>query len=92
MSTSSIEKYFHKPKSIEMIINTATIIVDTNVLLSAYQWKETSFKEVLDVLLKAAHNDRLKIPKHVLDEFIDQRPKLIKNMLDRINTDVYSKI
>jgi hypothetical protein len=87
-----MEKFFFTPKSIDEIIGSATIVVDTNVLLSAYQWKEASFKEVLDVLTKAANNDRLKIPMHVLEEFIDQRPKLIQSALERLNTDIYSKI
>lgn len=87
-----MQKYFFTPRLLEEIINTATIVVDTNVLLSAYQWKEAAFKEVLEVLKRASKNNRLKIPAHVLEEFMDQRPKLIQGAIERINTDIYSKI
>ncbi|KJB84637.1 hypothetical protein AZ66_29790 [Paenibacillus sp. E194] len=92
MTKKGLEKYFFAPKSLEEIIGTATIVVDTNVLLSAYQWKEAAFKEVLLALKSAAENDRLRIPMHVLEEFMDQRPKLIQGAIERINTDIYSKI
>ncbi len=87
-----MQKYFFTPRLMEEIINTATIVVDTTVLLSAYQWKEAAFKEVLEVLKRASENKRLKIPAHVLEEFMDQRPKLIQGAIERINTDIYSKI
>lgn len=92
MMNKEMKKFFFKPKSLEGIIGNATIVVDTNVLLSAYQWKEASFKEVLHVLKRTAEADRLRIPMHVLEEFMDQRPKLIQSALERINTDIYSKI
>lgn len=92
MTKEEMEKYFFSQKSVEEIVDTATIVVDTNVLLSAYQWKEAAFREVLDVLMRASKVGRLKIPFHVLEEFMDQRPKLITAAIDRINTDIYSKI
>ncbi|MNW41193.1 hypothetical protein D3C74_183230 [compost metagenome] len=92
MDKEGMQKYFFTPRLLEEIINTATIVVDTNVLLSAYQWKEAAFKEVLEVLKRASKNNRLKIPAHVLEEFMDQRPKLIQGAIERINTDIYSKI
>ncbi len=92
MTKDEMEKYFFSQKSIEEIVDTATIVVDTNVLLSAYQWKEAAFREVLEVLMQASKAGRLKIPFHVLEEFMDQRPKLITAAIDRINTDIYSKI
>lgn len=84
--------HFFQPKPVEEILDTATIVVDTNVLLSAYQWKEALFTEVLQVLEKSSSEGRLKIPMHVIEEFMDQRPKMILAVIDRINTDIFTKL
>ncbi|MFB4326421.1 PIN-like domain-containing protein [Priestia sp. BR_2] len=88
----SLDKYFFKPKEPKEIINTAYIVVDTSVLLSAYQWKEVTFKEMLRILNEISSEKRLKIPYQVFKEFTDQRPRKIKETIEKLNTQIYSKI
>lgn len=74
--------YFHQTKPISDLITNATIVVDTNVLLSAYQWRDVTVQEVLKVLKQLSDQDRLRIPLQVIKEFSDNRPKQI---ITRIN-------
>ncbi|XOJ00879.1 PIN-like domain-containing protein [Paenibacillus polymyxa] len=80
----NIEKFFFKPKSLEEIIHTANVVFDTNALLSAYQWKDVVFHEVLEALNKLSDTNRLKIPAQVFKEFIHQRPLKISEAIDQI--------
>jgi len=86
-----IGKHFFKPKSLQELKQTATVVIDTNVLLSAYQWKEVTLLEVKETLEKLAGIYRLKIPSHVVKEFMDQRPKRIVETIKKIETDLLSK-
>lgn len=81
----NIEKYFFKPKRVDEIIHTANIVFDTNALLSAYQWKEVVFHEVLKVLQKLSDEDKLKIPPQVFKEFIHQRPLRIAEAIEKVD-------
>ncbi|MDM5277093.1 PIN-like domain-containing protein [Paenibacillus silvae] len=87
----SIDKHFFKPKSLEELKKTATVVVDTNVLLAAYQWKEVTLIEVKDTLSNLSNVHRLKIPSHVVKEFMDQRPKKIVEMNQKIERELLSK-
>ncbi|WP_127544914.1 PIN-like domain-containing protein [Paenibacillus amylolyticus] len=82
--SGSIEKFFFKPKPIEEIVNTAKVVFDTNALLSAYQWKDVVFHEVLEALSKLSGANRLKIPPQVFKEFIHQRPLKITEAIEKI--------
>ena len=86
-----IGKHFFKPKSVQELKGTATVVIDTNVLLSAYQWKEVTLLEVKETLEKLESIYRLKIPSHVVKEFMDQRPKRIVENIKKIETDLLSK-
>jgi predicted nucleic acid-binding protein len=75
------EKYFFQPKSINDILENAAVFIDTNVLLSAYQWREVTVKEVINVLKILNDEGRLKIPLQVIKEFARNRPKeIVKRM------------
>ncbi|MDV2885510.1 PIN-like domain-containing protein [Alkalihalophilus pseudofirmus] len=87
-----LQKYFFEPKKVDEILENATIVLDTNILLAAYQWKNASFKEVTDILNKISIEDRLKIPSHVIEEFVDQRPKRIIEMIENIDKKIFSKL
>lgn len=86
-----LNKYFFKPEPIEELLKKAIIVVDTNVLLATYQWKEITVNEVIDTLNQLANEGRLKIPIHVIKEFFKNRPTLIVNMITAIN-DIKSQI
>lgn len=92
MLVDSLKKYFHKPKSLSDIKDTAYIVVDTNVLLAAYQWKEVTLNEVLDTLKTLSSAHRLKIPSQVFDEFMDQRPKKVVEIIQKIDKELNSKL
>nr|WP_254612814.1 PIN domain-containing protein [Brevibacillus sp. HB1.1] len=92
MVVGSLKKFFHKPKSLSDIKDTAYIVVDTNVLLAAYQWKEVTLNEVLDTLNSLSMANRLKIPAQVFEEFIDQRPKKVVEIIQKIDKEMNSKL
>lgn len=86
------DKFFFKPKSFNQMKHSATVVIDTNVLLSAYQWREVTLREVLDTLNDLSNAGRLRIPSHVVKEFMDQRPKRIVETNQKIEKELLSKI
>lgn len=81
---NELEKLFIKIKPLDEMIKNAKIVVDTNVLLSAYQTKSVTFKFILEILEDLAGSGRLKIPAHVIGEFNEKRPDLIKDIADEL--------
>ncbi|HGH1669870.1 TPA: PIN-like domain-containing protein [Bacillus cereus] len=81
---NELEKLFINTKPLEEMIKKATIIVDTNVLLSAYQTKPVTFEAILNILNELANKKRLKIPSHVIREFNENRPKRIKDITNEL--------
>ncbi|PGB42842.1 PIN-like domain-containing protein [Bacillus toyonensis] len=81
---NELEKLFIKIKPLDEMIKNAKIVVDTNVLLSAYQTKTVTFKFILEILEDLAESGRLKIPAHVIGEFNEKRPDLIKDIADEL--------
>ncbi|MBJ8189192.1 PIN-like domain-containing protein [Bacillus cereus] len=77
---------FINVKTLEQIKNNATVVIDTNVLLMGYQWKNITFESVLKVLKQLSNEDRLKIPAHVIKEFAKNRPGKITEMSRQIHT------
>ncbi|QKS72838.1 hypothetical protein FLK61_40240 [Paenalkalicoccus suaedae] len=77
----NLDKYFFKPRKAEEIVDKALIVIDTNILLAAYQWKKASFKEITNIMDNLMKEERLKIPSHVFEEFMDQRPNRIKEIV-----------
>lgn len=77
---NELEELFLKTKHIDEIIKTAKVVVDTNVLLSAYQTKSVTFEAILTMLEELAEAERLKIPSHVIWEFNENRPERIKDI------------
>ncbi|MGI8381641.1 PIN-like domain-containing protein [Priestia megaterium] len=78
------EKYFFQPKPIDDILGNAVVFIDTNVLLSAYQWREVTVKEVISALKILNNEGRLKIPLQVIKEFARNRPKEIVMRLNEL--------
>lgn len=81
---NELEKLFINTKPLEEMIKKATIVVDTNVLLSAYQTKPVTFEAILNILNELANKKRLKIPSHVIREFNENRPKRIKDITNEL--------
>ncbi|HDR4733458.1 TPA: hypothetical protein QCR36_005772 [Bacillus cereus] len=77
---NELEKLFLKTKPLSNMIKKATVVVDTNVLLSAYQTKDKTFEVILKMLEKLSEEGRLKIPSHVVWEFNKNRPERIKDI------------
>lgn len=88
----SFDKYFYEPQRVEDIKDSAYVVLDSSVLLSAYQWKEVTLTEVLEVMRELSNDGRLKVPSHVFKEFIDQRPKKILEIIQRIDKDLHSRL
>ncbi|PFL01140.1 hypothetical protein COJ01_11810 [Priestia megaterium] len=78
------EKYFFQPKSINDILGDAAVFIDTNVLLSAYQWREVTVNEVISVMQILNQEGRLKIPLQVIKEFARNRPKEIVKRINEL--------
>jgi hypothetical protein len=79
-----LNKYIFQPKKLEDIITTAKIVVDTNVLLAGYQYRDLTFKEIINTLSKLNEQARLLIPSHVLKEFFKRRPEKIVEMIQSV--------
>lgn len=79
-----LKKYLFQPKKLEDIISTAKIVVDTNVLLAGYQYRDLTFKEIIHTLSKINEQERLLIPSHVLKEFFKRRPEKIVEMIQSV--------
>lgn len=41
------KRYLYQPKPASELLKDATIVIDTNVLLAAYQWREVTVNKVL---------------------------------------------
>lgn len=76
---------FINVKKLEQIKKNATVVIDTNILLLAYQWKNITFESVLKVLKQLSNEERLKIPAHVIKEFAKNRPGKITEMSKQIH-------
>ncbi|KAF6558316.1 DUF4935 domain-containing protein [Paenibacillus sp. EKM202P] len=69
-----------QPKPLEYFIKKAKIVIDTNVLLQAYQYKGIEIEKVLEQLEWFLRHDRLIIPSQVVTEFTKRREGLIKKI------------
>ena len=81
---SNLDTYLFQPKKIEDIINTALVVVDTNVLLAGYQYRDITLKEIMDTLSALKEKERLIIPSHVLKEFFNRRPSKIVELIQSV--------
>ncbi|MNW42879.1 hypothetical protein D3C74_200630 [compost metagenome] len=68
-----------QPKPLEYFIKKARIVIDTNILLQAYQWKGVEIEKVLEQLEWFSKQGRLIIPSQVVSEFQKRREGLIRN-------------
>jgi len=80
----NLDKYFFQPKKFEDILGTAKIVIDTNVLLAAYQYRNITFRELIDTLKALNEQKRLLIPSHVLKEFFKNRPQRIVEIIQTV--------
>ncbi|MCU5120192.1 PIN-like domain-containing protein [Bacillus cereus] len=81
---NELEKLFIKTKPLGEMIKGATVIVDTNVLLSSYQTKPVTFDTMLNILQELVDKERLRIPSHVVREFQENRPNRIKEIANEL--------
>lgn len=79
-----LRKYLFQPKKVEEILPTAKVVIDTNFLLSGYQYRGLTFKEIIDTLTKLNNQGRLIIPSHVLKEFFIRRPGRIVELIQSV--------
>ncbi|MCY8281215.1 PIN-like domain-containing protein [Bacillus inaquosorum] len=80
------KKYLHQPKPVTQLLNDSIIVIDTNVLLAAYQWREVTVNEVLNALQKIKDEQRLRIPLQVIKEFSRNRPHEIQQRMNDLDT------
>lgn len=83
---------FIELKKLDDMFNDALIVVDTNVLLMAYQWRDTTFKTVYDILNELMEREKLKIPSQVIKEFANKRPQTIKDLSNDLHDKILSKL
>ncbi|MGG3662955.1 PIN domain-containing protein [Bacillus gobiensis] len=76
--------YFFQPIVIDELIKDSLVVVDTNVLLAAYQWREITVQEMIKALKTLAEQGRLKIPLQVIKEFSINRPREIVQLVNDI--------
>jgi len=79
---------FIEVRKLDEIFNDALIVVDTNVLLMAYQWRDTTFETVYKILNQLTQQEKIKIPSQVIKEFANKRPQTIRDL----SNDLYDKI
>ncbi|PFE34182.1 hypothetical protein CN270_10795 [Priestia megaterium] len=79
-------------KKLDEVFNNAIIVIDTNVLLMAYQWRDITFKTVYDILNELAEQGRLKIPNQVIKEFANKRPETIRDLSNDVQNNILSKL
>lgn len=79
------KNHLYQPEAVSEWLNKATIVIDTNVLLAAYQWRKITVNEVLQVLEDIKKEDRLRIPLQVIKEFSVNRPKQIKQRMNDVD-------
>ncbi|KAA6455274.1 PIN-like domain-containing protein [Bacillus atrophaeus] len=80
------KKYLHQPNPVSELLNDSIIVIDTNVLLAAYQWREVTVNEVLNALQKIKDEKRLRIPLQVIKEFSRNRPHEIQQRMNDLDT------
>ncbi|HFJ9370574.1 TPA: PIN-like domain-containing protein [Bacillus nitratireducens] len=83
--SNNYHNLFIETSDIKAMLEKATVVVDTNVLLMAYQWKDVTFEKILEILTDLSNQDRLKIPSHVVREFAKNRPEKIKNWINELH-------
>lgn len=74
-----------QPKPLEYFVRSATLVIDTNVLLQAYQWRGADIENTLEQLEWFAKHGRLIIPSQVVIEFKRRREGLIKTVENSLN-------
>lgn len=79
-------------KELHEIMDDAYVVIDTNVLLMAYQWRDTTYKVVYDILSEISKQDRLKIPHQVVKEFANNRAEVIQTLHQDIHDKLLSKL
>lgn len=79
-------------KELKEIMDDAYVVIDTNVLLMAYQWRDTTYKVVFDILSEISKKDRLKIPHQVVKEFANNRAEVIQTLHQDIHDKLLSKL
>ncbi|MED4827143.1 PIN-like domain-containing protein [Bacillus atrophaeus] len=80
------KKYLHQPNPVSELLNDSIVVIDTNVLLAAYQWREVTVNEVLNALQKIKDEKRLRIPLQVIKEFSRNRPHEIQQRMNDLDT------
>jgi rRNA-processing protein FCF1 len=79
-------------KELHEIMDDAYVVIDTNVLLMAYQWRDTTYKVVYDILSEISKQNRLKIPHQVVKEFANNRAEVIQTLYQEIHDKLLSKL
>lgn len=79
-----LRKYLFQPRKVEEILPTAKVVIDTNFLLSGYQYRGLTFKEIIETLTRLNEQERLIIPSHVLKEFFKRRPEKIVELIQSV--------
>ncbi len=88
VTPNAAEAFLAKPEKLEKAVETADIILDTNVLLLPYGAGTSSLKQVIDVYTRLCSQKRIYIPAQAAREFIRNRPKKIADLYNGLNTKV----
>ena len=92
MDNNNFYNLFIPLKQTSEIFKDAYIVIDTNVLLMAYQWRDMTFKTVYEALCELSNDGRLKIPHQVIKEFAKNRPEVIQGLYQEIHAKLLSSL
>ncbi|PFJ57020.1 PIN-like domain-containing protein [Bacillus thuringiensis] len=87
---NEFDKLFIETNSLNKMMQSAKIVIDTNVLLSAYQTKPVTFDAIFEVLQELSNSGRLIVPSHVIWEFSKNRPNRIKEISNNLHQHIDS--
>lgn len=86
-SDSAEAVFTWRPREISTALadETTFVALDTNILLAPYGVRSGSFAEIIGVLGKLAHSNRLIVPGQVAREFARNRPSKFSDLVQRFN-------
>lgn len=87
---ANIDNYFVTQRKIDELISSdnTLIVLDTNVLLAAYQWRQATKNQIEDMIKQFHSKNRLKFSLQVIKEFTKNRSILIQERIDDVSEEI----
>ncbi|GCF93735.1 hypothetical protein NRIC_16260 [Enterococcus florum] len=87
---ANIDNYFVTQKKIDELIclDDTCVVLDTNVLLATYQWRQATKKQIENIIEKFSADGKLKFSLQVIKEFSKNRSILIQERIDDVSEEI----